>query len=83
MERGAGSRRCGRSGLVYTEDTAGTHECVRSCLYDGMEGGADSVFADVNIDEDECTEQDWFIFTAGRDREEIRHWFDRNYSGGV
>lgn len=41
------------------------------------------LLADVNIDEDECTEQDWFIFPAGRDREEIRHWFDRNYSGGV
>jgi hypothetical protein len=38
---------------------------------------------DVNIDENECTEQDWFIFPAGTDKYEIWHWFDRNYSRGV
>lgn len=38
---------------------------------------------DVNIDEEECTEQAWFIFPAGTYREEIWHWFDRFYSEGV
>lgn len=38
---------------------------------------------DVNIDEDEKTEQNWFIFPAGTDKEEIWHWFDERYSKGV
>ncbi len=38
---------------------------------------------DVNIDEEERTEQDWFIFHVGTDREEIWNWFDDYYSKGV
>ena len=26
---------------------------------------------------------DWYIFDAGTDREEIWHWFDKHYSNGV
>lgn len=38
---------------------------------------------DVNINEDEETEQDWFIFPEGTYREEIWHWFDERHTGGV
>lgn len=38
---------------------------------------------DVNIDEKERTEQDWFVFPAGADREVIWHWFDDHYGSGV
>ncbi len=38
---------------------------------------------DVNTDEEECTEQDWFIFHAGTHREEIWEWFDKHYNMGV
>lgn len=38
---------------------------------------------DVNIDENECIEQNWFIFNAGTDREEIWYWFDEHHSKGV
>ncbi len=40
-------------------------------------------FIDVNIDENECIEQNWFIFEKGTYREEIWHWFDENHSKGV
>ncbi len=42
-----------------------------------------ATLTDVNIDEEERTEQDWFIFPAGTDREEIWQWFDERYSRGV
>lgn len=42
-----------------------------------------ATLTDVNIDEEEQTEQDWFIFPAGTSREEIWHWFDERYSKGV
>ena len=38
---------------------------------------------DVNIDEDECIEQNWFIFPIGTYREDIWHWFDEHHSKGV
>lgn len=38
---------------------------------------------DVNVTEDECIEQDWFIFESGTDKYEIWHWFDEHYSEGV
>lgn len=38
---------------------------------------------DVNIDEEEHTEQDWFLFPAGTGREEIWFWFDEHYSRGI
>ena len=38
---------------------------------------------DVNTDEEECTDQDWFIFHAGTHREEIWEWFDKHYNMGV
>ena len=38
---------------------------------------------DVNIDEDECIEQNWFIFDIGTHREAIWHWFDRHHRKGV
>ena len=39
--------------------------------------------ADVNIDEDECTEQHWFAFPTGTYREDIWHWFDEHHSKGI
>lgn len=38
---------------------------------------------DVNIDEEECIEQNWFIFPKGTYRETIWHWFDEYHSKGV
>lgn len=38
---------------------------------------------DINVDDDECTEQDWFLFPAGTSRENIWHWFDEHYEKGV
>lgn len=38
---------------------------------------------DVNTDEEECIEQNWFIFEKGTSREDIWHWFDRHHSKGV
>ena len=38
---------------------------------------------DVNIDEDECIEQNWFVFPVGTYREDIWHWFDEHHSKGV
>ena len=38
---------------------------------------------DVNIDEEECVEQNWFVFPEGTYREEIWHWFDEHHSKGV
>lgn len=38
---------------------------------------------DVNIDSDESTEQNWFIFPKGTQKEYIWHWFDERYSKGV
>lgn len=38
---------------------------------------------DVNIDEDECTEQNWFVFPIGTYKEDIWHWFDEHHSKGV
>ena len=40
-------------------------------------------FTDVNIDEDEYIEQNWFIFEKGTHREYIWHWFDERHSKGV
>lgn len=38
---------------------------------------------DVNIDEDEYTEQNWFVFPIGTHRDDIWHWFDEYHSKGV
>lgn len=38
---------------------------------------------DVNIDEDECIEQNWFVFPIGTYKEEIWHWFDEHHSKGI
>ena len=42
---------------------------------------------DVLVYEDEkgymYLQNDWFIFEAGTEREEIWHWFDERYSKGV
>lgn len=38
---------------------------------------------DINIDEDEYTEQNWFVFPIGTHREDIWHWFDEYHSKGV
>lgn len=38
---------------------------------------------DVNVDDDEYIEQNWFVFPIGTHREEIWHWFDEHHSKGV
>lgn len=38
---------------------------------------------DVNIDEDECTEQNWFVFPIGTYRDDIWRWIDERHSKGV
>ena len=38
---------------------------------------------DINIDEDEYTEQNWFVFPIGTHRDDIWHWFDEHHSKGV
>lgn len=38
---------------------------------------------DINIDDYECTEQDWFVFPKGTPREDIWHWFDEHHSKGL
>ena len=38
---------------------------------------------DVNIDEDECTEQNWFVFPIGTYIDDIWHWIDERHSKGV
>lgn len=41
-------------------------------------------FGDVPMDpETECIEDDYFIWDAGTDREEIWHWFDAFHPAGV
>lgn len=40
-------------------------------------------FADVNIDEDEYTEQNWFIFPIKTYKYDIWYWFDEHHSKGV
>lgn len=41
---------------------------------------------DVPFDEQDCMlylADDWFVFAAGTEREEIWEWFDEHYSKGV
>lgn len=38
---------------------------------------------DVNTDEDDCIEQNWFVFDKETHREYIWHWFDERYNKGV
>ena len=38
---------------------------------------------DVNIDENECIEQNWFVLPKGTDRETIWQWFDEKHSKAV
>lgn len=38
---------------------------------------------DVNVDENDCIEQDWFVFTTGTEKEYIWHWIDERHSKGV
>lgn len=38
---------------------------------------------DVNTDEEDCIEQNWYIFEIGTNREDIWHWFDKMHSKGV
>lgn len=40
-------------------------------------------FGDVLIDDDECILDDFLGFECGTHREEVWHWFDERYSGGV
>lgn len=40
-------------------------------------------FGDVLIDDDECILDDFLGFEYGTHREEVWHWFDERYSGGV
>lgn len=40
-------------------------------------------FGDVLIDDDECILDDFLGFECGTRREEVWHWFDERYSGGV
>lgn len=51
--------------------------------YDSLLEDLWRTLTDVNLDEDECTEQDWFIFSEGTEKEEIWHWFDERHSKGV
>ena len=43
--------------------------------------------SDIPFEEDEdgwlLLENDWFVFKAGTEREEIWYWFDERYSKGV
>lgn len=38
---------------------------------------------DVTIGDDECIDQNWFIFPTGTFREDIWRWFDKKHSKGV
>lgn len=38
---------------------------------------------DVNIDEDERIEQNWFVFPIGTHREDIWHWFEETFDISV
>lgn len=40
-------------------------------------------FGDVLVDDDECILDDFLGFECGTHREEVWHWFDERYSGGV
>lgn len=40
-------------------------------------------FEDVLVDDDECILDDFLGFEQGTHREEVWHWFDERYSGGV
>lgn len=40
-------------------------------------------FSDVPIDENECIEEDFHIWTKGTDRFEIWHWFDEFSPDGI
>lgn len=50
---------------------------------DALLEAAWKTLTDVNIDDDECIEQNWFVFEAGTFREDIWHWFDEHHSKGV
>lgn len=51
--------------------------------YDSLLEDVWKTFIDVNIDEDENIEQNWFIFPEGTSRDYIWHWFDKRHSKGV
>lgn len=38
---------------------------------------------DIPVDEDVCLEMPWFVFGKGTYNEDIWHWFDERYPGGV
>ena len=52
-------------------------------FFDSMLEDLWRTFIDVTIDEEECIEQNWFIFEKGTNREYIWHWFDERYSNGI
>ncbi|MBP2098836.1 hypothetical protein [Enterococcus rivorum] len=42
-----------------------------------------SDLGDIPIDDNECIEETFDDFPVGTHREEIWHWFDEHYNGGV
>ncbi len=40
-------------------------------------------FTDISIDEEECIDEDFYIWPKGTDRFEIWHWFDESFPNGV
>lgn len=54
------------------------YDTYEQLIRDGWE-----TLTDINVDEEECTEQDWFLFPKGTHREEIWQWFDKHHEYGV
>jgi hypothetical protein len=40
-------------------------------------------FTDIPIDEEECIDEDFYIWLKGTARIEIWHWFDESFQNGI